>query len=519
MESKKLRNSNTRRQTRSKRLSKAEQADVLRREEVGLVVETQNYLSYIEGLPSARVNDVCVSQEGHRGLVYGLNRGRVEILLLDQEQPKPGDLFTLEPEGLKLEIGEELLGRAISPLGEPLDGRKKIAGNGTKIEFDVKALGIEYREIISQQVETGISIVDTLLALGRGQRELIYGEPRSGKTSFLLDAIINQKDRNVVCIYAAIGKSEIDTKRFVKDVEKAGGRDYTVVLAATSTEPSPVIFIAPTVAMAVADWFREQGRHVLVFLDDLGTHAKYLREMSLLAERTPGRESYPGDMFYQHAHILERAGNFNEKGGGGSVTLLPVIETDLDNFTALVPTNLMASTDGHLLFSASLRAEGRHPAIDVDRSVTRVGRQTQFLLHKLLADKIRRLLIDFEELRRFSRFGAEVSEETQLAIKKGQIMQELLRQEPLQRIDRFVQMQYLGLVFTPFYDQKDLNFLQTNKTKILSTIQEAQEFRLMRDEMEKNIEHLEIEKFLEQLGQKLSVLEEACQNSQSSEKN
>lgn len=506
---KKIKKEDTRRDTRNKDNAKIEAG---RKDEVGLVVETQDYLTYLQGLPSAKINDLVVSQEGTRGLVYGLDREKLEVLLLDQKRPKPGELFFLEPKGLSLQIGEELLGRAISSLGDPMDGRSKITGAGTRIEMDVKALGIEYREIISQQVETGVALVDTLLALGKGQRELIYGEPRSGKTSFILDAIVNQKDRDVVCIYAAIGKSEIDTKRFVKDIDKAGGRDYTVVIAATSTQPAPVIFITPTVAMAVADWFRERGRNVLVFLDDLGTHAKYLREMSLLAERTPGRESYPGDVFYQHAHILERAGNFNEKGGGGSVTLLPVIETDLENFTALIPTNLMASTDGHLLFSAKLRAEGRHPAIDVDRSVTRVGRQTQMLLHKLLADKIRRLLIDFEELRRFSRFGAEVSQETQLAIKKGYIMQELLRQEPLQKIDRFVQMQYLGLIFTAFYDEKEASFVKDNKAKILNTVQGAQEFRMMREELEKSHDQMELDKFIKLLSEKQEVVEKACQS-------
>ena len=183
------------------------------KEEVGIVVETQDYLTYLEGLPSARVNDLVISANNARGLVYGLDRERIEVLMLDQVQPKPGDLFSLEPDGLQLKIGEELLGRVISPLGDPMDGRQKITGSGTRIFLDVKALGIEYREIITQQVETGISLVDTLLPIGRGQRELIYGEPRSGKSSFIVDAIINQKGRNVVCIYAAIGKSEIDIKR------------------------------------------------------------------------------------------------------------------------------------------------------------------------------------------------------------------------------------------------------------------------------------------------------------------
>jgi F-type H+-transporting ATPase subunit alpha len=515
----KAKNDNTRSLTRIKEIGKRDMDKTANerklREEVGIVIETEDYLTYLEGLPSARVNDLVKSKEGARGLVYGLDREKIEVLMLDPNQPKPGELFCLEPNGLKLRIDEELLGRVISPLGDPMDGRHKISGSGTQIFLDVKALGLEYREIITQQVETGISLVDTLLPIGRGQRELIYGEPRSGKSSFIVDTIINQKDRNIVCIYAAIGKSEIDIKRLVQDVEKAGGREYTVVIAATSNVPAPIIFITPSVAMAIADWFREQGRHVLIFLDDLGTHAKYLREMSLLNRRTPGRESYPGDVFYQHAHILERAGNFNEKGGGGSVTLLPVIETDLDNFTALIPTNLMASTDGHLLFSANLRAEGRNPAIDADRSVTRVGRQTQLLLHKLLADKIRRLLIDFEELRRFSRFGAEVSEETQLAIKKGYIMQELLRQEPLQKIDRLVQMQYLGLIFTSFFDAKDLAFLLANKKIILSTIEQDTGFRQLREEMERNIEHMELDAFINQLSGQVQTLEKACQNLQS----
>jgi len=438
--------------------------------EVGFVISAQDYLLYLSGLPSVHVNDILVSEKGGRALVTSLARDKIEALMLDGERPFPGDYFEKSPTGLSLSISNNLFGRTINPLGVALDGKPGLPPKGVAIDLDAIAPGINFREIVSEQLQTGITVVDTLLPIGIGQRELIFGDPRSGKSSFLMDIIINQKDKNVICLYAAIGKSEIDVKKFGEKLEAAGGASYTILLAATSSESAPIISIAPSVACSIAEAFRNEGKTVLMILDDLGTHSKYLREIALLGGRIPGRESYPADIFYQHSHLIERAGNFNNKVGGGSITLLPVIETDLENFTNLIPTNIMSMTDGHILFSAALRAEGQYPAIEPGRSVTRVGYQTQLLIQKELADKVRYLLAEYHEMERYGRFSGELTSATQLTIKIGNIATELLRQEPLMRIEPMVQVLLLTLLYSSFFDEKDIEFARKYKTKIIEAL-------------------------------------------------
>lgn len=444
--------------------------------EIGFLTASQDYLLYIEGLPSARVNDVIVSSSGNRALVTGLTSTRIEALMLDKLRPAPGEIFTLEEGGLRLPLGVALLGRTINPLGQPLDGKAGFPPSGKKTDLDAVAPGIAARKIIDMQLYTGITMVDTLLPLGKGQRELIFGEPRSGKSSFLLDIIINQKNKNTICIYTALGRSEVDVKRFTKRIGETGAQKYTTIIAATSSDSAPLIAIAPSVACAIAEHFVLGGWDVLLIFDDFGAHAKYLREIGLLSGRIPGRESYPADIFYAHSHLVERAGNFNETYGNASITLLPVIETDLENFTNLIPTNVMAMTDGHLLFSASLRAQGLYPAIDPDRSVTRVGHQTQKPLHKLLADKIRSLLADFHELERYGRFGSELTAQTQVILKQGTLATELLKQEAGQFIDPLVQILLLSLIFTAFFNNRDVEFVRAHKEKIIKTLSTHQYF-------------------------------------------
>ena len=256
----------------------------------------------------------------------------------------------------------------------------------------------------------------------------------------------------------------------IEDIRKVGASDYTVVVAATSNESAPMIMITPSIACSLAEYYRNQGKHVLLIIDDLATQAKYAREISLLAGRIPGRESYPADIFYQHSSQVERAGNFNDHYGKGNISMFPVIETYIENFTALIPTNVMSMTDGHILMSASLRAQGIYPAIDVDRSVTRVGRQTQTFIHKVLSDRVRSLLAEYHELERYGRFGSELSGETQLKIKRGKIVEELLRQEPQTSLPAETQIMYLTLVFAGFFDKKELESLRGDKIKIIDTL-------------------------------------------------
>jgi len=260
---------------------------------------------------------------------------------------------------------------------------------------------------------------------------------------------------------------------------------------------------------ALAEFYRNKGRHVLLILDDLATHAKYSREISLLAGRIPGRESYPADIFYQHSSIVERAGNFNDHYGNGSITMLPTVETSIENFTALIPTNVMSMTDGHILFNANLRSQGIYPAIEPDRSVTRVGRQTQIFIHKVLSDRVRSMLADYHELERYGRFGSELSGETQLKIKRGKVIEELLKQEPLFSISWEVQILMLSLVFTGFFDEQELEFARKNKRKILETLQTKTYATLIA-----MLKTIKLDELIDRLKNLKKPLEDACQPSQ-----
>ncbi len=438
--------------------------------EIGYVTKSQDYLVFIQGLPSVKVNDILVTKNGGRALVNALEQDTIEVLMLDAERPKPGDSLTFSSTGIKLPLKANMFGRTVDPLGVAADGKEALPPGDVEIDLDLVAPGIDKREVINEQFYTGITLIDTLVPIGRGQRELIYGEPRSGRTAFLQDVIIHQKETGTICVYCAIGRSDIEVKRFAETIEKQGASGHTIMVAATSSDSAPMIAIAPAIASSVAEFFRDQGKDVLLVFDDLATHSKYLREISLLAGRTPGRESYPADIFYQHSHLVERGGRFNKQVGGGSITMLPVIQTDLENFDSLIPTNVMSMTDGHTLFTAALRAQGRYPAVDEDRSVTRVGRQTQLRIHNSLADKLRGLLADYHELERYARFGSELSVTTQQTIKRGKVAEELLRQDPLSYIQPGVQMMMLGLVFTGYFDAKDIDSIRLKRNNIVGVL-------------------------------------------------
>ena len=474
--------------------------------EVGYVVAAKDYLLTISGLPSSRINDIILTPSGARALVTSMEKNSLEALMLDEDRPKPGDIITKSEKNLSLPNPNHLLGRAINPLGQILDNKAPLPLDGITIDLDKTAPGIDTREVIGKQIITGITIIDTLLPIGRGQRELLLGESRSGKSSIMLDMIVHQKNQNTICIYTAIGRSDVDVQKFIKSLEENDAFDYTIVIAAKSSESAPLIYIAPSIACDIADYFRNKGLDVLLIMDDLGTHSKYLREIALLSGRIPGRESYPADIFYQHSHLVERAGNFNENLGGGSITLLPVVEVDMDNFTGLIPTNVMSMTDGHLFFSASLRSHGYYPSIEMDRSVTRVGRQTQPLIYKVLADRIRQLLANFHELEKYSRFGSELSPDSQLIIKRGSSVSLLLKQEPLQKIEYHIQLLLLALIFTGFFDSKELDFVLKNKEKIINVLSTNEFFKNFQEKIKK----IDIDSLINEFKTNLNILENAC---------
>jgi len=451
------------------------------KKEVGLVVATQDYIINLHGLPSARLYDMLVTKNGGRAIVSALSKDTVEALMVDAERAKPGEYLELTGSRLTLPMDVNLFGRAINPLGVPLDGKGALPPRGNELDLDAVAPGIDSRAKVKEQFYTGVTIIDTLIPLGEGQRELILCEPRSGRELLFLDIIASKKGKDVICIYAGCGRSEVEIRRFAQEVDRIGADGYTVIVAGTSNSSAPLITIAPSIALSLAEHYRDQGKNIVVIIDDLSTHAKYAREIALLAKNVPGRESYPADIFYQHSTLVERAGKFNEHWQNGTITLLPVIETSVENFTNLIPTNVMSMTDGHLLMVANLHAQGIYPAVEIERSVTRVGKQTQVLIHKILSDKIRSMLAEYQELERFSKFGSELSPETQLKIKRGKAAEELIHQTPLSPIDPGVQILMMTFVFTGVYDKVSLDKLKSKKKELLNVLSASPYIDLVKD--------------------------------------
>lgn len=437
--------------------------------EVGYVVSSRDFLAHVDGFPSIRVNDMVESDSSLRGWVNSVAEDTVEVLMVDEGPVKPKQQFKKLPNRLGLSVGDFLLGRAINPLGVPIDGKGLLGGTKTdkSFELDQEAPGIESREFIASQFLTGITLIDTLIPLGRGQRELILGDAHSGKGGFLTDIVLNQKGTNVICIFALIGKPAVSVRNLIDTLRTNSALPYTIVIATSSSEPAPLIFLTPKTAFTVAEYFQKKGKDVLLILDDLGAHAKIYREIALLADKAPGRESYPGDIFYQHAHLLERAGKFLPEAGGGSITALPVIELNLSDFTTLIPTNVMSMTDGHLLFKAGLRSQGQTPAVDISLSVSRVGRQTQGSISNLLSTRVRQILSQAADMETISRFSSELPPETQLILKRRDLIMEMLKQEPLSLVPMQIQLILLALPFTTFFKDKNREFVEKHKQTII----------------------------------------------------
>lgn len=437
-------------------------------QEVGYVTSARDFLVHVDGFPSIRINDMVQSESGARGWVNSIKEDDIEVLMLDETNLLPKQLLKKVDSRLGIGVGDFLLGRAINPLGLPIDGKGMLSKN--KIvqisELEQGAPGLESREFISEQFLTGITLIDSLIPLGKGQRELILGDAHSGKTGFLLDLLINQKNTGVICVVASIGKPAVAVRNLIDILHSNNALPYTVIVATSSSEPAPLIFLTPKAAFAIAEYFQRQGKDVLLILDDLGTHAKIYREISLLGNKAPGRESYPGDMFYQHAHLLERAGKFIKKFGGGSITALPVIELNLNDFTTLIPTNVMSMTDGHLLFKASLRSQGQTPGIDISLSVSRVGRQTQDHVSNLLSTRLRQVISDAADLDTIAKFSSELPPQTQLTLRRRDQIMELLKQDPLTPTIKLNQLILLTLPFTSFFADKPKAFVEKYKRRI-----------------------------------------------------
>jgi F-type H+-transporting ATPase subunit alpha len=450
--------------------------------EVGLVVKAKRYLLTLEGLPSARVNDVLVDADGNRAIVRALSDDYVYALALTQAG-HPGDQFHFFTEEYHYSAGPHLFGRVIDTLGRPVDNKGSFPPPNVSLRLEVDAQGIEVRRPIHTQLVTGITAVDTLIPIAKGQRQLVFGPMRSGKTTFLTQTVQEQAARGVVCIYAVIGKPINGLRKITNTIiEDAPEGAKTVVIAAVSDEPASVIALTPSIAFLLAEYYQSLGEDVLVVLDDLDAHAKYLREIALLEGRLPSTESYPGDIFYQHAHLMERSGHFTDAVGGGSITALPVIQTDLKNFSDLIPTNVMACTDGHLAFSPTLRAQGSYPSINIAESVTRVGRQAQHTLQKQATRHTQVLLGSYRTQQEYAKFSTDLSDHTRDILRRGAIIEVLLEQPPYKGLPFSGQVLLLALVFSDYFSaETDAEAVEDRKEALTHVLCEADEFAELRE--------------------------------------
>jgi len=424
--------------------------------EYGIVLQVSHPIVFIEGLPSAKTHEVILFETGQKAEVFAINRGKIEARIFSHEPVLVGTKATRTDQILSLPVGPELMGHAINPLGEPLDPSIPFTPPKTLRDLDSKPIGISGRQKITTHLVTGVSLIDLLVPLGRGQRELIIGDRKTGKTSLLMTAIKKQVEEGVVAIYAAIAKKKSDIKKIQRFFEQEKIMDKIIIVATSSYDSPSLIFQTPYAGMAIAEYFRDQGKHVLLILDDLSTHAKFYRELSLLARRFPGRDSYPGDIFYVHSKLLERAGNFKHKTVGEvSITCLPVIEIVEGDFTGYIATNVMGITDGHIYLDSNIYYQGLRPAVNIPLSVTRVGRQTLDKLSREVNKNLTAFLAEYEKIANLSHFGQELTDEVKKNLHIGELIYKFFNQPYQQTIPTTIQLIMLSMLLQNFIPDKE----------------------------------------------------------------
>ena len=449
--------------------------------EVGRVIEVGDGIARCVGLSSAMAQEMVEFSNGTRGLCFNLEENSVGIIILgDYLKIQEGDEVKTTGELLSIPVGEAMIGRVIDPLGNPLDGKGPIVTTETRpVEF--AAPGVAQRQPVKQPLQTGIKAVDSMTPIGRGQRELIIGDRKTGKTAVAVDTIIAQKGGDVICIYVACGQRAANAAQVVDALEANGAMDYSIVISATAADPAPLQYIAPYAGAAIAEHFMYQGKHTLCVYDDLTKQAQAYRQLSLLMRRPPGREAYPGDVFYCHSRLLERAAKLNDELGGGSMTALPIIETLEGEVSAYIPTNVISITDGQIYLEPDLFFAGVRPAINVGISVSRVGGNAQTKAMKKISGSLRLDLAAFRELEAFAQMGTELDAATQKQLDRGYRMVELLKQpqyEPLHFADQVISI-YAGT--KGYFDKVPVDQVARAEKELLQYIRE--EKSEVRDEL------------------------------------
>ncbi|RMG19317.1 MAG: F0F1 ATP synthase subunit alpha [Deltaproteobacteria bacterium] len=396
--------------------------------ETGTVLSIGDGIARVYGLANAEAGELVEFANGSKGLVLNLEEDNVGIAVMGEyHEIREGDTVKRLGEIAAVPVGKALCGRVVNALGQPIDGKGPIEAEETR-RIEVKAPGIVARKSVHEPMQTGLKAIDAMVPIGRGQRELIIGDRQTGKTAVAVDAIINQRDTDVYCVYVAVGQKQSTVAQVVSRLEKYGAMDYTIVVAANASDPAPLQFLAPYSGCAMGEYFRDNGMHCLIIYDDLSKQAVAYRELSLLLRRPPGREAYPGDVFYLHSRLLERAAKLSDKEGAGSLTALPIIETQAGDVSAYIPTNVISITDGQIFLESDLFYAGVRPAINVGLSVSRVGGSAQIKAMKEVAGTLRLDLAQYRELQAFAQFGSDLDKATQETLARGERLVEVLKQ-------------------------------------------------------------------------------------------
>ncbi len=435
-------------------------------QEVGTVVSMSDGIARIAGLAGARASEILSFESGAKGLALNLEEDFIGAIILGEfKGVSEGETVTRTNEILSIPVGDDIVGRVVNALGEEIDGKDPMK-KGKRVLVEKIAPGVMLREPVNQPLLTGIKAIDAMIPIGRGQRELIIGDRQTGKTAIAIDTILNQKDQNIKCVYVAIGQKQSKVARTVSKLEEAGAMEYTVVVSAAASDSPAMLYLAPYSGVAIAEYFMDKGEDVLIVYDDLSKHAIAYREISLLLRRPPGREAYPGDVFYLHSRLLERACRRNEKSGGGSITALPIIETLAGDISAYIPTNVISITDGQIFLETSLFYKGIRPAINAGLSVSRVGGSAQIKSMKKNAGPLKLGMAQYRELESFAQFDSDLDPDTKRTIERGKRATELLKQGQYSPLPVAQQVVSIVALNSGFFDDIDLADIQNAEREL-----------------------------------------------------
>jgi len=445
--------------------------------EVGQVLSVGDGIARIYGLDNVQAGEMVEFSDGSKGMALNLESDNVGVVIFgDDKNIKEGDTVKRTGSIVDAPVGKELLGRVVDALGNPIDGKGSLDKSLKRNRVEVKAPGIIPRQSVSEPMQTGLKAIDSLIPVGRGQRELIIGDRQTGKTAVAIDTIINQKKINqtgdekqkLYCIYVAVGQKRSTVAQILKTLEDAGAMEYTTIVSATASDPAPLQFLAPYTGCTMGEYFRDNGMHALIIYDDLSKQAVAYRQMSLLLRRPPGREAYPGDVFYLHSRLLERAAKLNDENGGGSLTALPIIETQAGDVSAYIPTNVISITDGQIFLETELFNQGIRPAVNVGLSVSRVGSAAQTKAMKKVAGSIKLELAQYREMAAFAQFGSDLDASTQRLLNRGSKLTELLKQKQYSPMSVAEQVISVFCGVKGYLDDIDLKDISEFENKILS---------------------------------------------------